>query len=474
MPEVPAHNDADDMKHFHPSLLLFLLACVPAAPAVQERVDSVSQLAGTDEELLEDLGRRSFRYFWEQSDPQTGLTLDRARTDGSPHDENHRKIASIAATGFALTALCIAAERDWVPTEEARERTRRTLRFFADHAFHQNGWFYHWLNVQTGEREWLSEVSSIDTALLLAGVLTSRQCFADDPEIVELATKIYNRVDFHWMLDGHPTLLSHGWKPENGFILNRWDNYSEHTILYLLAIGSPTRAISPQSWYGWKRDLNRYAGYEFIGRAPLFTHQYSQAWVDYRGRRENQASRIDYFTNSVTATQAHRQFCLDLRSQFPSFAEDLWGITASDSKNGYVAWGGPPAQGPLDGTVVPSAAAGSLMFTPDLCLPVLRSLREKFGDRVYGRYGFVDAFNPILDWVGPDVVGIDLGITLLSTENYRTGRVWRWFMQNPEIPAAMEKVGLERLRLKKRQKQIRSSGFWVLGSGFQSEPETEK
>jgi hypothetical protein len=224
-------------------------------------------------------------------------------------------------------------------------------------------------------------------------------------------------------------------------------------MLYLLGIGSPTHALSSRSWYAWKRDLNRYGEYEFIGRAPLFTHQYSQAWVDYRGRRENQGSRIDYFANSVTATRAHRQFCLDLRSQFPSYAEDLWGITASDSRQGYVPWGGPPIQGPIDGTVVPCAAAGSLMFTPDLCLPVLRTLREKFGDRIYGRYGFVDAFNPILDWVGPDVIGIDVGITLLSVENYRTGRVWRWFMANPEITAALEKVGLQRVRLKKRQTQ---------------------
>jgi hypothetical protein len=270
---------------------------------------------------------------------------------------------------------------------------------------------------------------------------------------VELATKIYNRVDFRWMLHGHPTLLSHGWKPEDGFIPNRWDNYSEHTILYLLAIGSPTHPISARSWYAWTRDLNRYPGFQFIGNAPLFTHQYSQAWIDYRDRRENQGSRINYFANSVTATRAHRQFCLDLKSRFPSYSPDLWGITASDSRNGYVAWGGPPAQGPLDGTVVPSAAAGSLMFTPDLCMPVLRRFREQFDDRIYGRYGFVDAFNPTLDWVGPDVVGIDVGITLLSAENLRTGRVWRWFMQNREILGAMEKVGLRRVRLEKRQKQ---------------------
>ncbi|HXK61631.1 MAG TPA: glucoamylase family protein [Acidobacteriota bacterium] len=438
------------MKRLQTPLLLFLLSCVPASNPTPLPAPLPSVIDPKDEELLEDLSRRSFQYFWEQSSSFTGLTLDRARSDGSTHDEHHRNAASIAATGFGLTAMCIAAERGWAPGEKIRERVRRTLRFLANRVFHKNGWFYHWLHLETGERQWTSEVSSIDTALLLAGVLTCRQYFASDSEIVQLATRIYDRVDFNWMRNGHPTLLSHGWTPEDGFLPIRWDTYSEHTILYLLAIGSRTHPIPPDSWHAWKRDPNRYAGYEFIGRAPLFTHQYSHAWVEYRGRRETCGTGIDYFENSVTATWAHRRFCLDLREQFPSYSEDLWGITASDSRNGYVAWGGPPPQGPLDGTVVPCAAAGSLMLAPEICLPVLRNLRWNFGDRIYGRYGFVDAFNPILDWVGPDVVGIDVGITLLSIENFRTGRVWRWFMQNPEIPVAMEKVGLKRVRLEKR------------------------
>jgi len=445
-------NDTDEMKRLHPSLLLLLLSCVPAVRSVQAPAPATGsyRLTAEDDRLLEDLSQRSFLYFWEQSDADTGLTLDRTRTDGSPHDEHHRRMGSIAATGFGLTATCIAAERGWVPSEEARRRVVSTLRFFAERAFHKNGWFYHWMDIETGERLWRSEISSIDTALLLGGILTARQYYSGDAEIVELATRIYDRVDFRWMLHGHPTLLSHGWKPEDGVIRNRWDNYSEHTILYLLAIGSPTHPITARSWYAWVRDWNPYPGFDFIGNAPLFTHQYSQAWIDYRGRRENQGARIDYFANSVTATRAHRQFCLDLKSRFPSYSEDLWGITASDSRKGYVAWGGPPAQGPIDGTVVPCAAAGSLMFTPELCMPVLHRLREQFGHRIYGRYGFVDAFNPILDWVGPDVVGIDVGITLLSAENLRSGRVWRWFMANPEIPRAMEKVGLRRVRLEKK------------------------
>jgi len=417
-------------------VVALLLLVVTSAPA--------QKLAARDEAFLEDLSRRSFRFFWEQSDPETGLTLDRARTDGSPHDEQHRNVASIAATGFGLTGLCVAAERRWVEPREARARARQTLRFLAERMPHERGWFYHFVNWRTGAREWQSELSSIDTALLLGGVLAARQCFRDDPEVVRDATKIYERVDFPWMLNGDAVPLAMGWRPESGFIKSRWDTYSEHPMLYFMAIGSPAHPIRPESWYWWLRDWNIYKEYTFLGRAPLFTHQYSHAWVDFRGRRERKASRVDYFENSVTATRAHREFCIDLAPKFPGYSEHVWGITASDSVKGYRAWGGPPATPDIDGSVVPCAAAGSLMFAPEITLPALRTMLEKFGDRIYGRFGFVDAFNPNTGWVNPDVIGIDLGITLLSAENLRSGNVWRWFMRNPEIPRAMSLAGLEK------------------------------
>ena len=402
------------------------------------------KLSHGDEAFLEDLQHLSFNYFWEQADPQTGLVPDRARMDGSSLDENHRNVASIAATGFGLTGLCIASERGWISQSQARERTRNTLRFFASKAFHQHGWFYHWLDAKSGERRWQSEISSIDTALLLGGVLTVRQYFRDDPEIYKLATKIYERVDFHWMLNGHPELLSHGWKPETGFLKPRWDTYSEDTILYLLAIGAPAHSISPTSWYALWRDRYRYEGYAYfttIG-VPLFMHQYAHAWIDYRDRRENRGDRIDYFDNSIRATLAHRAFCINLANEFSAFGPNVWGITASDSAKGYLAWGGPPRDPDIDGTVVPSAAGGSLMFTPELSVATLRAMHEKYGARVYGKYGFVDAFNPGTGWIDSDVIGINVGIILLSAENARTGNVWRWFMRNPEIPRAMRLAGL--------------------------------
>jgi len=432
------------------ALILLLSVCLSIAPSSfastthLQVARAATRFSASDEQFLEDLEQRSFRYFWDQADPATGLVPDRARTDGSALDQNHQNVGSIAATGFGLTALYIASERHWITANQARERARSTLRFFARRAFEKHGWFYHWLDTKTGERRWNSEVSSIDTALLLGGVLTTRQYFRDDREINELATLIYERVDFRWMLNGDALLLSYGWKPETDFLKPRWDTFSEDTILYLLAIGSPTHGISARSWYALWRDRYRYEGHAYfttIG-VPLFMHQYAHAWIDYRDRRESAGDHIDYFKNSIEATLAHRAFCMNLSHEFTAYGPNVWGITASDSAKGYLAWGGPPLDPAIDGTVVPAAAGGSLMFTPDLSVAALREMRQKFGDRAYGRYGFVDAFNPKTGWTDTDVIGINVGIILLSAENARSDNVWRWFMRNPEIPRALQSAGL--------------------------------
>lgn len=443
---IAAHSSSTSKlsrASFMRSLAPFIFLLSLFNPTSQASLPS-SHPPGRDEDFIEDLERRSFRYFLEQSDARTGLVNDRARSDGSEIDENHRNVASIAATGFGLTALCIGAERGWIARVEARERVRSSLKFFANEARHEHGWFYHWMDARTGARRWQSEVSSIDTALLLAGVLTARGYFREDREIVRLATLVYNRVDFRWMLNGHPTLLSHGWKPETGFLKPRWDTYSEDTILYLLAVGSPAHSIGPRSWYAIRRDLLSFAGHTYVGTrgVPLFMHQYAHAWVDYRDRRERRGMRVDYFQNSIEATLAHKAFCLSLSREFPGYTENVWGITASDSAHGYVAWGGPPRDPAIDGTVVPSAAGGSLMFTPEISTAALRTMRDQFGPKIYGKYGFVDAFNPNNGWVDTDVIGINVGIILLSAENMRTADVWRWFMRNREIERAMKLIDL--------------------------------
>jgi len=421
-------------------------AAGPAAPAAQAARDRVTAatipLSREDDAFLEDLSRRSFAFFWEQTDPKTGIVRDRSRTDGSPSSENHVKVGSIASVGFGLTGMCIAAERGWEPRAAVLERTRTTLRTFAERLEHQHGWFYHWLNIHTGAREWQSEVSSIDTALLMGGVLSVRQCFAGDPDIPRLATAIYRRIDFDWMRNGHPTLLSHGWRPETGMIVHRWDAFSEASMLYLLGIGSPTHPLPAASWRAWVRPwISWRPGPAYVTHAgPLFLHQYSHAWVDFL-RWRDPAPPHDWFVNSIVATNANQAYCLSLRDRFPGYSETMWGITASDSRDGYKAWGGPPPDPQVDGTVVPCATAGSLMFSTRSTLPVLKHLRERYGDRLYGRYGFADALHPTTGWINPDVIGIDLGITLLSIENLRTRHVWRWFMANPEIETAMRRAG---------------------------------
>lgn len=395
-----------------------------------------------DDAFLEDLSKRSFLYFWENSDPKTGLSLDRAKTDGSGLPKNHPSynIASSASTGFALTSYCIAVDRNWISAEEAKTRTRNTLDYYTNRSFHKNGWFYHWLDKETGERRWNSEISSIDTALLLGGVLTVKQCFADDDEIVKLSTQIYDRIDFAWMMNDNKNILTHGWKPETDFLKSVWGDYSENAILYLLAIGGKNNPIPWQSWYAFKRQLVNYSGHKYLSaKAPIFIHQYSQAWFDFRNKRERQKGfNVDYYQNSVIATKAHKACNLSLSNKFPGYSENVWGITAMDSKRGYVVWDCPPASNEIDGTVAPYVAAASMMFTPEIALPALKEMKVKYGDKIYGRYGFADAFNPNTNWVNSEVIGIDVGIQLIGIENYRSGKVWKWFMQNPETKKALK------------------------------------
>jgi hypothetical protein len=241
------------------------------------------------------------------------------------------------------------------------------------------------------------------------------------------------------MLNGGKT-FSMGWHPETGFLEARWSHYCELMMIYLLAIGSPSHAVAPEYWNNFTRPVIHYAGFDYIsGNDPLFTHQYSQAWYDFRYKSDAYA---DYFANSIKATRAHKAFCLS----YPNwYNEDYWGVTASDFAGGYTAWGGPPAQGPLDGTVVPAAAAGSLAFLPRDCLAVLRAMRSKWGKHAWGRYGFVDAFHPAADWYDADVLGIDQGISVLMAENLRSGLVWEWFMRNPESVGAMKQAGFHGL-----------------------------
>ncbi len=381
--------------------------------------------------LLDEVERRACRYFYDHSNPATGLVRDRARANGP----EHRRVASIAATGFGLSALCIGDLRGYLPRGAAKGRVTRMLESLLRRVEHERGFFYHFLDMPSGARIWGSEASSIDTAWLLCGALHCRAHF-DTPAIRQFSDDLMKRVEWRWMLNGGST-LSHGWMPETGFLPYRWDSYSELMAMYLLAIGSTESAIPASCWDNWARPLRSLERLTFIDAdAPLFTHQYSHAWFDFRGRTDRYA---DYFENSRMATIAHRRTCLRLAGQYPCYGADLWGVTASDSANGYRTWisSGCPA----NGTLVPCAAAGSMPFAPAECAAVLGAMIRRFGPRVWGRYGFVDAFQPDANWFNPDVLGINLGISLLMIENARSAAVWEAVMSSPEAHRGIELAG---------------------------------
>jgi hypothetical protein len=386
-------------------------------------------LGRSSDTLLNEIERRAVLFFEEHADPRTGLVRDRCRATGLAINN----VASIAATGFGLSALCIADRRRFLPRGVARRRATRTLQYLVSKAGHQRGFFWHFLDHRTGARVWGSEASSVDTAWLLCGALHAQAHF-QSPAIDRAVRELLDRVDWSWMLAGGQT-LSHGWTPQGGFLPYRWDSYSELMAMYLIAMASRTFPISSACWDAWKRPLVTSGPYKFMGCvSPLFTHQYSHAWFDFRGRRDKYG---DYFENSRVASLANRRACVQAAEKYPWYGENLWGVTSSDTLSGYNQCDDP------DGQLVPCAAGGSLPFLPHECAAVLETMLNRYGSQVWGRYGFADAFHPGQRWFGPDVIGIDLGIMLLMAENTRTGSVWEAVMSTPEARRGMAAAGFK-------------------------------
>lgn len=418
------------------ALLLAGLSSTPAR-ATPTIADAPFSLNANDQALLEEIEFTSFRFFSEQTHPRTGLVRDRARADGSRSESN----ASVSASGFAFSAWVIATERGWVARPAALERVRQSLGFLVHRAPRQHGFFYHFMKMDSGARAEQSEVSSIDSSLLLAGAIVAREYF-NDPEITALVNELLRDVDWEWFRNGGQ-LVSLGWHDKIGFSRYRWKTYSEHLLMSFLALGVSAHPMDADYWRIWARTpVGRYGDYVYLQEGPLFVHQFPQAYIDFRERRDGFA---DYYRNSQLATLAQRQFCTDLRPEFPTWSENLWGVTASDSATGYKNWGGPPRTtqtNALDGTIVPCATAGSLPFEPAATLTVLHHLKDAYGNRIWRRYGFVDAFNPGTGWVNPDVIAIDQGISLVQAENLRTGLIQRLFMQSHEAQEALAKAAL--------------------------------
>ena len=432
------------------------LSCVaadsPAAPPV---------FSPDDNAFLDGLQRAAFDYFWHEANPVNGLIKDRSTPDSK---------CSIAAVGFGLSAVIIGIERGWISRDAGRARVLTTLRTFAEGkqgadpegTIGYRGWFYHFLDMESamrGLRGWKSELSSIDTALFLAGALDAREFFdrasSDEARIRAFAERLVRNVDWEWMADGGD-LFRGGWNPESGFIPYRWQGYSEAMILYLIALGAdaidpasePGRKESGVSWGAWTRTYKwaSHDSLDYIEFAPLFGHQYSHCWIDFRGIADPflRAKKIDYFENSRRATLAQRAYCIRNPGRFPNYGHLEWGLTACDGpdRNGYAGYrarGAPPAEND-DGTIAPTAVAGSLPFAPEICLPTLRNFEARYRDRLWTRSGFGDAFNVKADWFATVTLGIDQGPIVLMVENHRSGAVWKRMKQSAVIQRGLKRA----------------------------------
>jgi hypothetical protein len=426
---------------------------------------------------LADLSRRTFDWFWDLADPKTGLVPDRWPTPS---------FASIAAVGFGLTAYPYGAEKGWISRAAARERTLNTLRFFnrtpmgdsATGVSGHRGFFYHFLKMEDGTRFGTTELSSIDTALLLGGILFAAQYFdADQPqetEIRSLAARINGRVEWDWMLDKGP-FVSMGWHPESGFIVSQWDRYNEAMLLYILALASPTHSINPAIWtrYTDTFDLSwaTHWGEEHLHFPPLFGHQYSHVWIDFRGIKDAYMRRrgIDYFENSRRAVRAQRNYAIANPGGWAGYDSDVWGLTACDGpgdfehkisgrEREFLSYS---ARGPGDrddGTLSPTAAGGSIAFEPAFAEAAVANMHARYGAVIYGRYGFFDSFNPTLTdpanlplkhgkvvpglcWVDGDYLGIDQGPIIAMIANGQDDFVWQYMRKSPVIRSGLTKAG---------------------------------
>ncbi|HEY3217023.1 MAG TPA: glucoamylase family protein [Candidatus Eisenbacteria bacterium] len=456
-------------NHLHRLLLLFAVA---AAPFSATLVPGVAR-AGIGADAIQDsLEASAFRYFWYQANAANGLIRDRS-TGGSP--------ASIAAVGFGLSAICVGVEHGWVSRAAAATRVLTTLQTFwngpqsADptNAIGYHGFFYHFLDMNTALRfmpgTWNPELSTIDTALLLAGILDARQYFnggaADEVQIRSLADQIYQRVDWPFMQNtsgSHAWSIRHGWKPGTGYLMCGgttcdWIGYSEAMILYILAAGSPTTPIANpgMAWSAWTNGYSWQTqyGYSYVNFPPLFGHQYSHCWIDFRGIQDAymQGRGITYFENSRRATYAQQAYAIANPLGRVGYSATLWGLTASDDPCvGYQAHGAPPGQND-NGTITPTAPLSSIAFAPEICIPVAQNLYDTYQAQLWGPYGFKDAFNLTFHYVSPncvagtwydtDVLGIDQGPIILMIENYRSNAVWNRFVSCSEIQLGLQRAG---------------------------------
>lgn len=434
-----------------------------------------------DAAFVADLERRTFDFFWDTTDARTGLAPDRWPTPS---------FASIAAVGFALTAYPIGVARGYISRAQARERTLTTLRFFAGlpqgpgkrGVAGYKGFFYHFLDMKEGLRFDRCELSTVDTALLLMGALNAQSFFdgehADEARIRALVDTLYGRVDWAWA-QVRPPSISHGWLPESGFIPSDWKGYNEAMMVYLLALGSPTRPVKPEAWDAWTSTYDRDSWGESYGQTllrfpPLFGHQFTHCWVDFRGIRDAymRAKGFDYFENSRRATYAQQAYAAANPLGWQGYSAEVWGVSASDGpaditlayrttrgeveQRRFISYAGRGMGLYDDGTLAPYAAGSSIAFTPEIVIPALRAIQTRY-PHTWGRYGFWDAFNPSFTetnvklthgriepgqgWVDTDMLGIDQGPMLAMLGNHQGELVWRAMRRNPHLVQGLKRAG---------------------------------
>lgn len=421
-----------------------------------------------DEALLDSIQQKTFLFFLNEHHPEWGIVKDRAAS-WAP--------SSIAATGFGIPSFAIGVERGWISREEAAKITLNMLRFYIDssqsadtNAAGYKGFYYHFHRMNSGTREWKCELSSVDTGLLMMGIVFGRNYYINDneteKEIRLLSTNLLERVDWNFMempgTGDFAHTISMGWYPEKGQHHMGWKGYNEALFLYILAAGSGMENVerSYSAWlngYKWKTP---YEGLSHAAFPPLFGHQFSHAFIDFRGLADSYMKEkgIDYFENSRRATYVQRNYAIENPHGWVGYDSLCWGVTACDGPTDkynfddkrFIGYAGRGSSGPDynyfdDGTIAPYAALSSLPFAPEIVLPTIKSMIERNGNRIWGKYGFYDAFNHTANWVNDDFIGIAQGPMLIMIENFRTGLVWNYVMKDPIIQKGLNKLGYEYL-----------------------------
>jgi hypothetical protein len=463
------------------SSLLLAGAALPGCASTAQPADEATHAAGRSlPPLFDDLEERTFHYFWDTVNRRNGLVPDRWPSES---------FCSIAAVGFGLTCYPVGVERGWCTRAEARDLTLTTLRFFwnapqgpepTGKTGHK-GFYYHFIDMQSGRRFAQVELSSVDSTILFMGMLFAAQYFdrddAAEAEIRKLANAIYARADWTWFQDGRRA-ISMGWHPDRGFIERNWDGYNEGMFVFILGLGAPERPMAANSWEAWMEPYPRFwrgtGETRHLAFAPLFGHQYSHLWIDFRGIRDAamREAGFDYFENSRRATFANRAYCIANPMRWDGYSKDIWGLTACDGPGNFKRpfkgeqreFFGYSARGPLgqpderdDGTLAPTAALGCLPFAPEIVIPCAEALRREHGDRLYGKYGFLDSFNPsftypdlklergaadpVHGWYDTDYIGIDQGPILAMAANYRNDFVWKRMREVPAIRLGLKRAG---------------------------------